>query len=957
MRSRFTIFVLTFVIVFAMANTRVSFFKVVKHDTDTVVSGSKHDTVKVDSAITEKISIDTALAQAIDTLDSLHRAIFLRNKAIDDSIRLDSLNRKKKNGIDAPVEYTADDSLVYFAGNKMAHLYGSSTVKYENMDLASEKVAITLDSSLVRATGVYDTTTREKVGTPVFKMGSDTYESDTMAFNFKTKKGLIASVYTEQEDGYLTAERSKRDKEGNLYLKHGRYTTCDEEHPDFYLALSRAKVRPGKDVVFGPAYLVVQDVPLPIAIPYGFFPFSKSYSSGFIMPTYGDESARGFYLRNGGYYFAISDRIDLKLTGEIYTKGSWGIAAASSYRKRYRYSGSFDASYLDTRNGDKGMPDYTKTTNFRIQWSHRQDAKANPYSNFSASVNYATTNYERNNLTSYYTPELLAQTSRGSSVSWNTQFSSIGLSLSSSFNIEQNVRDSTISLTLPNLSISIARFSPFKRKYAVGNERWYEKISLSYTGQISNSIRNCKEDMLLKSSLSRDWNNEIYHSIPISATFSLFNAINLTPSINISDRMFLRTLEKRWEENKQTGKYEEKTEIHDGFANVLDGNASIGANTTLYGMFLSNRKIFGDKVQAIRHVFTPSVSFTYTPDFGYLHSYMKIADNGEEYIDYYSPYENYSPVRGASGSISMQIKNNLEMKVKSDNDTTGFKKISLIDELSADMSYNLFATERPWSDLNTNLRLKLGKNYTFSLRALFKTYAIGRKDNGTTVQSSSTHYSRGHFGRFTGISQNISYTLNPEKIRKLFGGGDDKKKKDDDDDERDDDYDTGLDTNVDPVMAKGQNAVADKGAKAETDDDGYMRFSIIWNQNHRSLVDLDAHAKEPTGQEIAFNSHKSPSHTRAGGTLDVDMIRPTRTGVENIYWENAESLPDGNYRFFIVNYDGGRNHDCEAKLKVGNRTFLYRVPSIHKGSPATIATVTIRNHQMENIEQSRYLVN
>ena len=213
MRSRFTIFVLTFVIVCAIANTRVSLFNGVKNDTDTVVSGSKHDTVRVDSAIiTEKISIDTALAQAIDTLDSLHRAIFLRNKAIDDSIRLDSLNRKKKNGIDAPVEYTADDSLVYFAGNKMAHLYGSSTVKYENMNLASEKVAITLDSSLVRATGVYDTTTREKVGSPVFKMGSDTYESDTMAFNFKSKKGLISSVYTEQEDGFITAERSKRDK-------------------------------------------------------------------------------------------------------------------------------------------------------------------------------------------------------------------------------------------------------------------------------------------------------------------------------------------------------------------------------------------------------------------------------------------------------------------------------------------------------------------------------------------------------------------------------------------------------------------------------------------------------------------------------------------------------------------------------------------------------------------------
>ena len=358
-----------------MAGSRVSFFGNQKNDTDTIVQNDVPVVKPIVESSKVKAALDSATLQAIDTLDSLHRAIYLRNKAIDDSISLDSMNRKKKNGIDAPVAYTADDSLVYFAGNKMAHLYGSSTVKYENMDLASEKVAIALDSNLVRATGVIDSATKEKMGTPVFKMGSDTYESDTMAFNFKTKKGLIAQVYTEQEDGYLTAERSKRDNEGNLYLKHGRYTTCDDEHPDFYLALSRAKVRPGKDVILGPAYLVVQDVPLPFAIPYGFFPFSKSYSSGFIMPTYGDESARGFYLRDGGYYFAISDRLDLKLVGEIYTKGSWGVTAASNYRKRYRYSGSFSASYQDTREGDKGLADYTKSTSFKITWNHRQDAK------------------------------------------------------------------------------------------------------------------------------------------------------------------------------------------------------------------------------------------------------------------------------------------------------------------------------------------------------------------------------------------------------------------------------------------------------------------------------------------------------------------------------------------------------------------------------------------------------
>ena len=829
MRSRITIFIFSFVIIFAMASNRASFFSSQKNDADTVVTDNAKDTLRMDSAIAEKVNIDTAFSQAIDTLDSLHRAIFLRNKAIDDSIRLDSINRKKKNGIDAPVEYTAEDSLVYFAGNKMAHLYGSSTVKYENMDLASEKVAITLDSSLVRATGVTDSATHEKIGTPVFKMGSDTYESDTMAFNFKTKKGLIASVYTEQEDGFLTAERSKRDKEGNLYLKHGRYTTCDEEHPDFYLALSRAKVRPGKDVIFGAAYLVVQDVPLPIAIPYGFFPFSKSYSSGFIMPTYGDETARGFYLRDGGYYFAISDRIDLKLLGEIYTKGSWGMSAASNYHKRYRYSGSFYLSYQDTREGDKGMADYTKTTSFKLQWSHRQDSKANPFSTLSASVNYATSSYEQNNLTSLYNPQQRAQSTRTSSVSWNTQFSSIGMSLSSSANLSQNMRDSTISLTLPDLNISISRFYPFKRKYAVGKERWYEKVSMSYTGHISNSI-NTKEDLLLKSSLNRDWKNGIQHNIPISATFTLFDVINLSTSLNLTDRMYLN----------KTMKVSDGTNVTSqrvtGFYNVFNGNLSVSANTKLYGMFMPSRKIFGDKVHAIRHVFTPSVSYSLAPDFGkfyYETYYMKNAKGGQDTV-YYSPYSEGLfgvPGRGKTGALTMQISNNIEMKVRSDKDSTGFKKISIIDELGASMSYNFAAQERPWSDLNMNIRLKWWKNYTFSLNAVFATYAyeVKEKDGNKSISiGNHTEYSLGRFGRFQGMSQNISYTLNPEKLKKLFGGGDDDEKKKKSDDDSDDD-DTGTETNMDPVMAKGQKAVSDKSGKAETDEDGYMHFSMPWS--------------------------------------------------------------------------------------------------------------------------------
>ena len=577
-------------------------------------SSEANDSIPADSIATDSITTtDTIKATAsLDTLsmDSIQLAIFRHNKAVDDSLAQDSINKSRKNGIDAPVEYSAEDSLTYEAATGLAHLYGDSKVKYQNMDLQSDKIYMSLDSSLVHATGSKDTTTNELVGTPVFKMGSDEYQSDTMAFNFKTKKGLISGVYTQQQEGFLTSELSKRGANGEMFLQHGRYTTCDDPHPDFYLAMSRAKVRPGKDVVFGPTYLVVADVPLPLAIPYGFFPFTKSYSSGLIMPTYGDETERGFYLRDGGYYFAINDKMDLKLLGEIYTKGSWGLSAASNYRKRYKYSGSFYASYQNTINGEKNMPDYSKTTSFKIQWSHRQDAKANPYSQLSASVNFATSSFEKDNLSSMYNPQSLTQSTRTSSVSWSTTFSSIGMTLTSSTNLNQNMRDSTIALTLPDLNISISRFYPFKRKKRVGAERWYEKISMQYTGHLTNSITT-KEDKLLHSSLTRDWKNGMQHQIPISGSFTLFDYLNINPSFNFTDRMYTNKIMRSWDDVNQR----EVSDTIYGLHNVYNWSLSLSASTKLYGFWVPWRKLFGNKIDRIRHVLTPQVSFSYAPDF------------------------------------------------------------------------------------------------------------------------------------------------------------------------------------------------------------------------------------------------------------------------------------------------------------------------------------------------------
>lgn len=831
MRNKSIIFLLSFVVVFAMASVNMP-----------VPQGKKTKKAKANAVV-----VDTLLkgqspkdSKAVDKnipdttkMDSLQLAIYHHNKAIDDSIRADSMMRARSNGIDAPVKYSAEDSLVYDAESGTAYLYGNSKVDYENMKLTSDKVHMNLDKSTVRATGTVDSTAEGGIkGKPVFTMGKDEYKSDTMAFNFKSKKGLIKGVYTEQQDGFLSGEVGKRDSTGSIYLQHGRYTTCDKPHPDFYIALSRAKVRPGKDVVFGPAYLVVADVPLPLAIPYGFFPFSKKYSSGFIMPSYGDESDRGFYLRDGGYYFAISDKWDLKLLGEIYTKGSWGVSAASNYRKRYRYSGSFLFSYQDSKTGDKGLPDFAEQESFKIQWNHRQDPKANPYSSLAASVNFATSNYERNNLNSMYNPQTLTQTTRTSSVSWSTGFSSIGLSLSATTNLAQDMRTSSIQITLPDLNISLSRFYPFKRKHLVGKERWYEKISMSYTGQLANSI-STTEDKILHSNLIKDWKNAFQHTIPVQANFTLFNYINVTPSFNFTDRMYSKKVTRGWDNTLQKEVVRDTTY---GFHNVYNWSMSVGASTKLYGFWVPNRKLFGDKIQAIRHVITPQVTFSYSPNFGarrygYYDSYQYTDASGNVKLVEYSPYQDelYSvPGKYKTEMISWDVSNNIEMKIKSDKDTTGYKKISIIDELGASMSYNAAADYHRWSDLSMRLRLKWWKNYTFSMNAQFATYAYELDANGKPYVGNHTEWGYGRLPRFQGMSQNFSFTLNPEKLKKWFGRKDDK---DDDKVSVDSDGpDTNIESNMDDDLEKGKYAAKKKrGNIAETDDDGYMSFNMPWS--------------------------------------------------------------------------------------------------------------------------------
>lgn len=737
---------------------------------------------------------------------------------------------KRKPGIDAPVDYECTDSLVYDAETRLVHLYGKAQVKYMDMTLNAAKITMNMDSSLVRAAGERDTAgiLQDK---PVYSQGSDNYHSELMAFNFKTKKGYITNVETTQGDGFMQSQHSKRAADGTLYLEHAKYTTCDAKHPHFYIALSRAKVRPGKESVFGPAYLVVADVPLPLAVPYGFLPFNKKYSSGFIMPSYGDETSRGFYLRDGGYYFAINDYMDVKALGEIYTKGSWGLSAETNYRKRYRYNGNFYISFLRTVDGEKNMPDYAVTKSLKVQWTHSKDAKASPNTTFSARVNFASENYERSNLESMYNPLAYTQSTRASSVSFSHTFPSIGLNIAGSTNLTQSLRDSSVSMTLPDLSISLNRFYPFRRKHQAGKERWYEKISMSYTGSLSNSI-NTKEDKLFKSNLVKDWRNGMQHRIPIDATFQVFKYINISPQFSLRDIMYTNRVMRSWDETTQ----KEVADTTYGFYNLYDWSLGVSANTTLYGFYKPWRKLFGDKIIAVRHVFKPSVSFSYAPDFtsshyGYQRTYVKTDANGEVSTVTYSPYSGgiYSYPSGTKqGMITMSVSNNVEMKVKSDRDTTGERKISLIDELYGALSYNMAAETRPWSNLNTRIRLKLTKNYTFSMAAVFATYAYAFDKNGRVVTSDRTEWSYGRFGRFQGMSQNLSYTFNNETLSKLFSRRSDRSTASNNETDTDTDTDA-EDANIDPDLRNAKKGGKQKKQKAKVDEDGYLRFSLPWS--------------------------------------------------------------------------------------------------------------------------------
>ncbi len=690
----------------------------------------------------------------------------------------------KKDALDAKVEYEARDSIIFYSDGT-GYLYGEGKINYhvaKPIELTAEYIRFKLDSSTIYAIGTVDTL-GDPVGDPIFKEGDQVYESKYMSYNFKTKRAYVKGGVTKQDEGYIIADQTKMFEDQNLCMLGGKYTTCDNhDHPHFYLQLTKAKMKPGSYIAAGPAYMVVADVPLPLALPFGFFPFSNKYSSGVIMPSFGDELSRGFFFKDGGYYWAINDYVDLQVLGEVYTKGTWGVSVTSKYALRYKFSGSFYATYREDVTGEKDMPDYSKTTNFKVQWTHKQDAKASQYSSFSASVDFSTSGYNTSNVNYYYDYTEQSKNITSSSINYTQRFPDSQWSLSMNASLQQRTSDSTLSVTLPSLTASMSQIYPFKRKNSVGSERWYEKIRMSYNMIFSNSITT-KESEFLTSSLVKDWSNAVKHSLPISASFTMFKYLNLSLSQSYTERWYFNKVEKDWDTTTQ----QELSDTTYGFYRVYDFSSSASLSTKLYGYYTPIRKLFGDKIDRIRHVVTPSLSYTYKPDFsndwfGFYDTYTKTVIDKTNYNQLSTEEVQYSPFSGGmygvpssgvSSSLSFSLQNNVEMKVKDRSDSTGlaYKTLSLIDNLGLSWGYNFAADSLNWSNLSTSIRLKLTKKFTLNLSGSFDPYCYLENESGSIVRTNQLRWDVGKFMHFKGTSTSLSYTFNNDTFKKKDKSG------------------------------------------------------------------------------------------------------------------------------------------------------------------------------------------
>ena len=691
---------------------------------------------------------DTAATVAADTVATDVDTLTLQ---VADTVR-----RAKKAGLDKPISGKASDSLYYDLRNKMVYIYEQGDVSYGDMNLKADFMNINLDNKNIYAYGKADTVDGAPVMTrPVFTQGTTTLNMDTITYNIESQRAKIKSIATQQGDGWLVGTSVKKMEDNTINIEGGMYTTCDQtDHPHFYLAMTKAKVIPGKKAITGPAYLVMEDVPIYfLGVPEGFFPLNTGPKSGILMPTYGEEATRGFYIRGLGYYFTLSEHMDLALTGGIYTLGSWEANVRSRYIKRYKYSSNLNFDFSSVKSGDKGDADYIKQNTFKLQWTHSQDAKANPGSTFSASVNLASSGYSKY---SANTLNDMLSTQTNSSISYSKNWAGTPFSLSMNMAVSQNSQTKAISVTLPTVSFNVSRFYPFKRAVKIGKDRWYEKISMSYSGKLTNSVSATESDIFSRQTLD-NMRNGVQHTIPVQASFNVLNYINITPSFNYNERWYFKKVDRQW--NPTTNMAEELDPEY-GFYRLYDYTTALSFSTTLYGMWQVREKYKNFKLQAIRHTFSPSISFSYAPDFSnQKYGYFKtVQSDSTGRTTVYSPFADNAygtPSQGRSMAMSFSLSQSLEAKVLSKRDSTGIKKISLIDDFSISGSYNFLADSMKLSNISLSLRSTFSGKIGINLRATLDPYEVSPEG----IRYNKLTWRRGNLGRIINTGWSFGYSF------------------------------------------------------------------------------------------------------------------------------------------------------------------------------------------------------
>lgn len=670
---------------------------------------------------------------------------------------------KPKGSLDMPAFSNARDSIIedFTDGKKIIYYFGDVTVKYGNINISADYMAYDLQNNTVYCKGTEDTITHVISGKPKMTEGSTDYEMETLLYNFNSRKAKITNMTTKQDDGLLQGDNLKKMPDNSFNIKDGKYTVCEAEHPHYYLKMTTAKVmtEPTQQTVFGPAYVVVEDVPLPLGLPFGFVPQMPERSSGVLIPTYGEEQSRGLFVKGLGYYFVFGNYFDLSLTGDYYTLGSWAVNMTSRYKVKYKFDGSFSLKYSVDQTGEKDSPDFYQTKNFGVTWSHSQDSKAHPGTTFRASVNFSSPSNSRYNSTSV-SQGLQNQTS--SSVSYSKTFSFGSVSVNALHS--QNSKDSSYSLTFPNITFNLNRFYPFKRKKSVGSEKMWEKISLSYNTSLQNKINFTAAELDTMNFLAK-LQNGMTHNFAIGLpSFTLLNYITVSPSISYGMNWYFKEMSKRYDEKTQ----KVVTEYGDQFSNFgvsQTFSAGLSMSTRIYGLVQFKGR---GNLQAIRHMITPSLSVSLRPEMGTaLNGYtsLKYTDpNGEEKVVEYNKYSGnlYSPPgKGKTAALSFSVGNNLEAKVKDKADSTGkgTKKVKLLDQLNLGGSYNFLADSMKLSNISVSASTTVFGKLAISGNMTFNPYAVNSR--GTVINKLQV-LEPGAFklARMTNASASLSYSLN-----------------------------------------------------------------------------------------------------------------------------------------------------------------------------------------------------